>query len=603
MKISYNWLKRYIKELPSKDELANIITFKICELEGIEDLPNGDTVFDIKILPDRAHDLLSHRGVAREIAGLLGCDFLDSPHNSLESVPTSLQIELNSPLCRRYIGRIVRNVKVGPSPKWLVEHLESIGQRSINNIVDITNFILFDTGQPIHAFDLDKLESKKIIVRNAREGERVELLGERIGNFIKERSFELKENNLVIADEKDILALAGVKGGKKAEVGINTKNILLEVANFDSISIRKTARSFGIQTDAVKRYENEIIPDWCDFVMAEVSFLIAEICKDSSFEDVVDIYNQKIEERKVSFSREYISKILGVKIEDKEIEKILKNYNYNFSHQSDSWEIIVPDKRLDITGAHDMVEEIGRVYGYDKIIPALPAKIENQKDNIVWSNICLAKQKLINDGYKEVYTYAFTDKGEVEVMASASDKNFLRTNLLDGLSKAYELNRLNSPLLGLSEVKIFEVGAVFGDKGEEIHVAYMDKKNKVEMILNDFIVSNDLSQKYPFDFFKLSLSNKEFKIWSLYPFIYRDIAVWVPEDTNPETLVNIYKEFGGDLLVKEPMLVDKFTKEGRTSYAYRLIFQSYDRTLQDEEVNNIVNLVTDKIKSLGFEPR
>ncbi len=634
MKISYNWLKRYIKEIPKEEDLANLITFKICELESVEklpasaDRPNGDTVFDMKVLPDRAHDLLSHYGVAKEIAGILGVKLTASRNVLLESTNTSLKIEIESPLCRRYMGRIIRNIEIGESPLWMKELLESVGQRSINNIVDITNFILFDRGQPIHAFDLDKLESEKLIVRNAKAGEKITLLS--YENLGKERVVELNENNLIISDEKDPVAIAGVKGGTKAEVDKNTKNILIEVANFDPVSVRKTARVFGIQTDAVKRFENEIIPDWCDPVMNEVSSLILETCKGAELENIIDIYNDKKEERKITFSREYISKVLGVEIKDEEIEKILKNYNYTFSHTPGMWEVVVPKERLDITGSYDMAEEIGRVYGYDKIVPLLPDLKLNHKDNEIWANICIAKSKLIEDGYKEVMNYALVEKGEVEIMASASDKNFLRTNLLDGLNKSYELNRLNAPFLEISEIKIFEIGNVFlrsgsasaedyGGTKEEIRVAYVDKKNKVEMSLENFVREKISSEEHGYfltrKFLVLAPSRSQgsseetsrpqsiFKLWSNYPFMTRDVAVWIKNEKENEELYKILKENGGELLVKDPYLFDKFTKGDKTSYAYRLIFQSYDRTLSDSEINEIMDKIYNKISLNGWEIR
>lgn len=606
MLISYNWLKRYIKEIPNEEDLANFITFKLCELESVEKFPSGDTIFDMKILPDRAHDLLSHEGVAKEIAGMLGIEFLENSsgnyfsENSLNK--TNLQIDIQSPLCRRYIGRIVRGVEVGPSPKWMSDLLLSVGQRSINNIVDITNFILFDTGQPIHIFDLDKLESEKIIIRNAKDGEKVELLGEKVGNLIKERNFELKENNLVIADEKDILAIAGVKGGKKAEVDSNTKNILIEVANFDPVSIRKTASYFRIHTDAVKRYENELTSNICDRVMDKTTSFVKEFCPNAEVQEYVDIYKTKQEKRTVKFKTSYICKILGTEIKDEEIEKILKNYNYEFFHQADWWDVLVPDKRLDITGGHDMAEEIGRVYGYENIEPKIPELNLNKKDNEIWRKICQAKTKLIIDGYKEVMTYSFTDKGDVEIMASVSDKNFLRTNLLDGIMRAYEQNRLNAPLLDMNEIKIFEVGTIFTNKGEEIHVAYCDKKNKIEMKLEEFI------KNIPeFENLGVSIDYKlqalDFSPWSMYPFIFRDIAVWVPNEFGIDKVYKIIKENAGVLLIKEPYLFDKFTKEGRTSYAYRLVFQSQVRTLKDEEIEEVIQRIYKKLQDLGLEIR
>ena len=617
MLISYNWLKSYIRELPDVDKLTELITFKLCEIESVEKLPSGDTVFDLKILPDRAHDLLSHRGVAYEIAGMLGIEVdTNSLHNSFaqvlgrggrepvpdhsqkdnasefEEIHTNLQIEIQSPACYRYMGRIVRGVKVSPSPVWMVKYLESIGQRSINNIVDATNIILFGIGQPIHAFDLRKLDSDKIIVKNAREGDELELVGS------EKLKVKLKESDMMITDGIKNLAIAGVKGGLDSGISDNTTDILIEVANFDSVSVRKTARRLGVQTDASKRYENGLSPILCDLAMGEISLLIKEMCLGAKFEEVIDIYKVKPEERRVTFSGDYISKVLGIKIPDDEIEKILKNYNYEFSHESDLWNIVVPQLRLDITGPHDMVEEIGRIYGYDRITPELPNKNINAKDNDTWVKICSAKFHLINAGYKEVMTYVFVDKGEVEIMASASDKNFLRTNLTDGLNKSYELNRLNAPLLDMKEIKIFEIGTVFKKDHEEIHVAYRDKDSIIEMSLDEFIkdkILQDISQQ--------TAPKGLFKSWSLYPFICRDIAVWIPEDTGKDILENIYKEMGGNLLIKDPILFDQFTKEGRVSYAHSLVFQSYEKTLTDDEIKIIIDKIYVRIKDMGWEVR
>jgi len=245
MKISYNWLKWYIPTVPEVEKLQSLLTYHLCEVEGIEK-KEDDTILDINILPNRAHDLLSHLGIAREVASLLNIEFKDPVpmYKIPETVSTNLKIDIQTDKCNRYMGRIVRNIKVGPSPEWVVKHLESIGQRSINNIVDATNLVMYDCGQPCHAFDLDKLASEKLIVRMAKEGETITTLDN--------KEVKLSENDMVIADEKNVLAIAGVKGGKLAEVDQNTKNILIEVANFDSVSVRKTSKKTGIQTDSSK---------------------------------------------------------------------------------------------------------------------------------------------------------------------------------------------------------------------------------------------------------------------------------------------------------------------------------------------------------------
>ena len=600
MLISYNWLKKYIKNIPSAEELENLITFKVCEIENVEKLPSGDVLFDLNVLPDRAHDLLSHRGVAKEIAGLLGLLFEDGKEEEIKGEPTKLEIEIKSPLCRRYVGRIIRNVEIGTSPDWLIKLLESIGQRSINNIVDITNFILFDSGQPVHAFDLNKLVSPKIIVRQANAEEKINLLS--FDDKEENRLTLLSQEDLVISDEAKALAIAGIKGGEGSGVNPKTIDILIEVANFDPVGIRRTARKLGIMTDAVKRYENEISPNICLRVMNQISSLIKETCPQASFEEIVDKYQQKKEDKKVYLERDYVSQLLGINITKEEIEKILNNYSYDYNPSQNGWEIMIPDERLDIDGPHDLVEEIGRVYGYDKIEPVLPKVEQQEKDDTIWQNINIAKNKLIKDGYKEVLTSVFRDKGKISILAAASDKSFLRDNLTDGLRESIDLNIKNLPLLNLDEVKIFEVGTVFLKDKEEIRVAYGDKKSITEKPLLEFVKGIE-SEEYDLVFNKDSQENNYFEAWSVYPFITRDIAVWVSKETDPNILVNIYKDFGGQLLAREPKLIDKFAKEDRVSYNYRLVFQSKEKTLTDAEIAPITEAIYTKLNQMGFEIR
>ncbi len=639
MKISYNWLKAYIPEIPEPHRLADLFTYHICEVESVTECtsPTGtkkekDWIFDLGILPNRAHDLLSHHGVARELSGLLGIRYNDPSllYKTPASKTTDLKINIKNDKCRRYSARIVRNVKVGSSPEWIIKRLESIGQRSINNIVDATNIIMYDCGQPAHAFDLRKIQNNSIEIGFAKEGDELKLVG-RDAIVVK-----LKNSDLIITSGGVNLGLAGVKGGADSGVTDDTIEILIEIANFDPTSVRKTARRIGQLSDSAKRFENDLSPSLCDAGMLELSGLLLEIFPNAVFEDVVDVYPQKQIEKNVSFSSEYISKILGIKIEDQEIEKILKNYSYEFSHQSDWWEVIMPPTRLDLVNKEDMAEEIGRILGYDKVLPILPKTTFVPNANDVYSKMIQVRNKLMNDGYREVMTYAFTNTGEVEVLASASDKKFLRTNLSDGLKQSYELNKLNAPYLGLDEIKIFEIGTVFNKNGEQINIAYANKKEVVEKNLEDFTAKSEQENskasqeqknlaalpslrglRHGQDFSipaSLNLDSQYFKMWSLYPFITRDIAVWAPEGTKPEILSEIYKEFGTELLQGEPKLVDTFTKparphdegaggESKTSYAFRLIFQSYDRTLTIEEVNGIVSKITEKLSSLDYEVR
>jgi phenylalanyl-tRNA synthetase beta subunit len=616
MKISYHWLKWYLPELPNADKLSDIFTFHVCEVDGIEKLENGDAIFDLKVLPDRAHDLLSHQGVARELAGLLGLTYNDPRplYTIPEAEPTKLTIAVESDKCRRYMARVVRNVTVGPSPEWLIERLASIGQRSINNVVDATNLTLFDCGQPVHVFDADKITNYELKIKNAKDGEKLTLLDG--------KEIELTESDLVIADEKgNLLALAGIKGGKYAEVTSETKNIIIEVGNFDGTTVRKSAKRLGLFTDALKRFENEVPLTKAPFGMMEVSSVIAGLSEGAVFEEIVDIEKEVYQEQKVSFSLEYINQILGLTLISSDIEAILKRYGYFYEYNNDIFSVVVPEGRTDISGPHDMAEEIGRVIGYDKVVPLLPKIDFLPKVNETYYKILAVRKKLLGEGYSEVMTYGFTSAGDVEVLASASDKKFLRNNLIDGLKASVTLNQANAPLLGEDTVKVFEIGTVFLSGKEEIHVAYGDKKEITEITLEEFCEKNSIvtsdtygdllppclperqASNLPTGEEGSHLPPNSFNMWSLYPFITRDIALWVSKEISSDAIIETIKKFGGPLLVREPRLVDEYHKDDKTSYAFRLVFQSDDRTLTDIEVNELMNGIQNELEKQGFSVR
>jgi phenylalanyl-tRNA synthetase beta chain len=623
MKISYNWLKAYVPQIPPPDKLAEVFTFHVCEIESME-VVGDNTVFDLKVLPDRAHDLLSHYGVAKEIAGLLNIPFVDPTqyYKVPEAQPTKLTIEIEDDRCRRYMGRIVRNVKVGPSPEWVVKYLESIGQRSINNIVDATNLVLFDIGQPTHAFDAKKIETEsdgtqKIIVRNIiHPVEGVTLLG-------TDAYLTLKNDELVITSgPRDggsaVLAIAGVKGGRKAEVDANTTDIVLEVANFEPVTVRKTARRLGLLTDAAKRFENDVTPELAPFAMLELSSAIAQMCPEAIFEEVVDVQPEISEFttqlHKIYFTTKDISKILGIEVSADQIENIFKQYNHIFSRQDDDFTLTPPSNRSDITIVPDVADEIGRVIGYDtipSILPDISKAVKTANGDVAGfsaklsdtsAKIMLSRAHFLQSGFSEVMTYAFRKKGEIEVAYAAKDKSALRTNLKDGLKEAYDLNVKNAALLEMDEIKLFEIGTVFpkdGTEDEEIHVAWADKKGVQECTLDEGTKDHPAEMYiYPDP-----IQIKKFKNWSPYPFIVRDIALWVNEGTDPETVAATIRENAGDLVVAGPRLFDTFTKDGKTSVAFRTVFQSNDKTLTDTEIEPIMQKVTEALKGKGWEVR
>jgi phenylalanyl-tRNA synthetase beta chain len=589
MKISYNWLQEYFEEkLPAPEVLAELITMHSFEIDSINKSEN-DAILDMKVMPDRAHDCMSYWGIAKEVGTLTGLDVkpMIFPVEGDEAVTTSKLIKLkieDENKCRRAMKRVAIGVEIGPSPLWLKNRLESVGQRSINNIVDIANFVMLETGQPVHTFDLAKIKGE-INIRSAKPGEKVKTLDG--------KEFTLDESMLVIADDEKALDIAGVKGGANSGITDDTQNVLLSACNFDPIMIRQTSKKLGLRTDASERFEKEISPALAEIAMDYLSFLVKEIAGGYLASDVLDFYPNKKEAPGIHISEDEINKLLGIKIKGKEIEEIFSKLRFEFEKKKDSYVVTPPIERLDINMKEDIAEEIGRIYGYEKIPAVVPVDTEIKAHDGNFLKIAQARQQLLSEGYSEVYTYTFQNKGKIELANPlAEDKKYLRSNLTDGLKESINLNIKNIALLDADEVKVFEVGTVFTKDSEQINVAYGDKKEVKEMKLEEYIkdIPKDLE-------FKQSDKDVKYRPISIYPFILRDIAVWVPENENPDKLLNIIKDNATELLAREPKLFDKFSKEGRTSYAYRLVFQSEKATLTDEEINKIMSKISSEISS------
>ncbi|MCC7436355.1 phenylalanine--tRNA ligase subunit beta [Candidatus Nomurabacteria bacterium] len=522
--------------------------------------------------------------MAREIAGLLGLTFTSYPLPDLPSTKPNIKVEVQNDKCLRYIAVEMKDVKVAPSPDWLKEAIEAVGIRSINNIVDATNLILLDDGQPVHAYDADKIDGG-IVVRLAHEDEQITTLSD--------EKKDLNQTDLVIADYLGPLAVAGIKGGKSAEITNETKNIVIEVANFDPTTIRKTSKRLSLQTDASKRFENGISEEIAYDAARHVVGIIQKVA-DGEVAGVYDYYPKPQEHRVIEFSLEDITRLLGPSISEKDIEDMLNSYKYEFKKDGSKYILTIPPTRLDVTGHHDIAEEIGRYIGYNRIPTAQLPKF-GEPNSKEYQEIFATKLWLAQNGFREVMNYTFTKKGDVYIAYGAKDKSALRSNLSDGLKESYEKNKLNASLLGLDSIRIFEIGTIFLKDKEEIRVATCDKGVFEELSIQDFI------EKYKIDSsknFNLQLSfSKSFKPWSIYPYITRDIAVWCSGTDSQQKLEQMITEFAKNYCVREPVLFDRFEKDGRTSVAYRLVFQSYEKTLTEEEVENWFFELTTKIKA------
>ncbi len=644
MQFSYNWLKRHFSEtLPAPEIIENDLIFKAFEVEKVEGLASGDSIFEVKILPDRAHDCLCHRGLARELGAILNLPLsrpvvlADLKEDS--SLATKVRVE-EERLCRRYLAREVAGVKVGPSPKWLSDFLESIGQRSINNIVDGANFVMFDLGQPLHAFDADKV-SGEIVVRLAKASEQITTLDG--------REIKLDEQTLIIADSVGPLAIAGIKGGNRAEVGSDTKRIILESANFDPVSIRKTSQRLSLRTDASKRFENELPRELTLEAMIALSQLLAQVAGDSlAFGPITDSNPVEQSKRKISFCPAKLAKRLDVEISAEEQIAILARLGIETSGSGDELIAEIPYWRLDLERAENLLEEIGRLNGYDKITPKLLPKLASsqaleQSGDINFKLANQLREILLSAGFSETYGYALTDSGDIALANPlASDKAFLRQDLTTGLIKKIKVG-LNHLLFDDEPIKLFEIGRVFSSQaGDELRIAIglgcrkKNKKTNLEEKLEDIckVVAPLVSKKN--GFYKsddnlllvveflwptevaeqkiidanlksfLTTSNFTYQDYSPYPRIIRDVAVFVPVEVEPSLVGEIISRTVGKLLSEGPVLFDQYQKAGETkkSLAFRFALQAQDRTLLDEEANQITNQVIEALEqNNGWEVR
>ncbi len=631
MKFSYTWLQEYFDTpLPSVADVSRTITMHAFEIDGTE-AHGDDTILDIKVLPNRSHDCFSYHGIAREIGALL-----DVPTNIPDVHPKtdggvstvdklSLTVE-NSKLVPRALKRYVEGVTIGESPDWLKAKLAAHGQRSINNVVDATNLTMWETGQPVHAFDFDKLaDGKKLTVRAAREGEMITTLDG--------KEFALDPDVLVISDSEKALDIAGVKGGSVSGVDVTTTRLVLSACNFDPINIRKTSKKLGLRTDASIRFEQGISPELAGIAMERLSALVEELAGGKVAQDVVESYPNKEDLSVVSVALSEINTALGTTCSGEEVTGYFARLGFVHEVKGDTFVVTIPAPRIDIRIKEDLIEEVGRLKGLEAIpstqlsddgfVPAVN-KTEYYK--------AVVRRALVDAGFSEVSTYAFQKKGEIEVANPiADDKKYLRGSLTDGVTAAIEMNKKNKPLLGTDMVRIFEIGTVFAKDSEEQEIAIaaekpaeLDrgcaavaqalgvditwKKNGGLAIasLTDVIESLSTPDSYG-DLPRLP--NMTFVPISIYPFILRDIAVWVGGEGDKDTRIQGYKDLedvimshAGKLLARLD-LFDTFTKEGRTSYAYHIVFQSNEKTLSDVEVSEIMKKIEDEIRGKGWEVR
>ncbi|MFA5838366.1 MAG: phenylalanine--tRNA ligase beta subunit-related protein [Candidatus Paceibacterota bacterium] len=800
MLISYKWLQEYFDKparqlaggkFPKPEEIKNALTMHSYEVsEILKD--KDDFIFDVDILPNRAHDSLSYFGIAREIGMLFDLktkfpdlDKLQADKSLKSSDFLTLKIE-NPNECRRATKRLVVDVRVKESPDWLKEKLSKFGQKSINNIVDATNFVMMETGQPVHAFDFDKLatgknDKKNISIKLAEKAEQITTLDE--------NHYVLDENVLVIHDGEKPLDIAGIKGGIDTGIDEKTKKIVLSVCSFNPKSIRRTSKKLGLQTEASKRFEADVSSELVYTAMQRLSQLVSELSGGKVSEEILDEYPRKSNPYKIGISIDEVNKILGTEIREKEFEKILdklgfeykkikplneikklisqvegKPYKFGssvsfdapnyfdcssltaylfaqagiqiprvsvdqyvfgkeiseneakfgdivflntrngkihyetvdfikgtkvkegvdhcglclgdgkvlhtsrfngnkvdiqniennlsfktivgyrrFTDNEERYVLTIPYYRNDLRIKEDLVEEIGRIFGYENVSYDLPKKDSEAKKDKIFYYSNLIKNFFVSEGFSEVYNYAFVNEGEIELLNPlASDKKYLRDTTKKQLRNSIFFNYKHSDILALNEIKIFEIDKIYKREKETLCLSFgikFKKENLKEYLFNIKEKLRKILNKEEFDhteygefydevIFEIDIdklieklpevnsyeklfkefsenykdTNKKYKNISQYPFVLRDIAVWVPIKTESGEVLALIKQNSGELLMQSK-LFDEYKKDNKVSYAFRLVFQSQDKTLTDDEVNEVMKKIENKIIKKGWEVR
>jgi phenylalanyl-tRNA synthetase beta chain len=596
MTISRHWLSKFFDaELPSAETLDRALTFHAFEIDGITKV-GDDSVLDVKVTPNRGHDCLGYRGIAKEISAILK---LPLTHDPLAQKPDlslkapNVEVLINEPvLAPRYIAGVIEGVKVGPSPEWLKRNLEVMGQRSINNVVDATNFVMFNLGQPLHAFDATQLMARDgkyvISVRRARAGEKLTALDQ--------KEYILADSMLAIVDANadTPIGVAGVKGGLPAGISEETTNIILESANFNSVSVRRTAQGLKLRTDASARFEQGMSPELAAYGMRAAVDLIIKLAG-GELKGFVDAYPEPQKESRVSVSLSKINAVLGANLTNADVADVFTRLGLAYKEEGGMFEVVAPFERQDLVIAEDLVEEVGRIVGYEQVPATLLPMTAVPEQNKNFTSAERSREELVALGYSEVFTSVFADQGERAVLNKVdSVRPYLRANLLQGLTEALEKNKQNRELLGLTEVKLFEIGTVWKGGQEVLMIGTVTEKQKAT---EKPLEITDI----PADNLPLSTTDR-YKTFSRYPYIVRDIAMWTPQGTNEAEVQDLIKKEAGEL-AQNLWLFDRFEKEGKASLAYRIIFQSFDRTLTEADANAATEKVSAALKAKGFEIR
>ncbi len=473
MLASIQWLRALCSFEEDAEQVANALTARGLTVDAV--IPSaGDTALELDI-PANRPDCLGHRGVARELAAAFGRPLLPpapAPAPGGDSIEGRVRVEIEDPvLCPRYSARVVRGVRVGPSPDWVVRRLEACGLRSVSNVVDASNLVMLELANPIHFFDLARVPGPAIVVRRARDGERLRML-----DGVERK---LEPEMLVIADRERAIALAGVIGGAETEIGGETRDVLIEAAYFEPSSIRRTARRLGVATDASHRFERGVDPEGVPLAQELAVKLLAELAGGTPAPGIVDVYPEPVVRPALTLRPGRIAALLGYAPAAGEIGPALEALGLQVAPASDgTLRVGIPSWRVDLTREADLVEEVARHLGYERIPSTVGASAVPLQDQPARESLSVeerARDVLAHQGFLEAFNYAMIgadeDVGFVAESARpalplenpiAEPLSHLRRSLLPGLVRSADYNLRR----GAGDVRLYEVGRVFLPRGE-----------------------------------------------------------------------------------------------------------------------------------------
>ena len=637
MKFSFNLIK---KLAPGKYDKALLV--EKLNLHSFEAVDAGGDVLEVSVPPNRFSDAASHLGLAREASVIFGVK-LDDPaaqaikfdHKDQGIFRVNIK---DKDLCKRYLAAYAAEVKVGPSPEWMKNVLETCGLRPINNVVDIMNYVMLETGQPLHAFDADKV-SGGLVARRAKNKESI--------ITIDNQDFELDNNILVIADAKNVLAIAGIKGGKLSEISAKTKRILVEAANFDGTAIYKASAALKLKTDASVRFSHNLSPELARIGMFRTLSLLKELAG-AEIHPPVDVYPKKQKSDILRIDADEINNLIGAEFKIKEIAAILEKLGFK---KKAAGKFETPLIRPDIENIEDVAEEVARFEGFNNLKPVAPSVALGvaQEEEII-----LLKDRIrnvaVSAGFDEIYSYSLVSEEETKTAPAeifgvsdavelanpmSGQAAVLRNNLASGLAKALKEN-----LRFFEEVKIFEIGRIFGKTKNGVKetnilgVALSGKNAVLELkgfidylfrklgIVDYFLPELNLKNKLvklneslrietgdhhvlgylgtlegmrgavlEIDLEKLLKAvdeEKEYEPLSKYPSIIRDISILVDDSARVGDILDLIQRVSPKW-VDDVDLIDWYQDEklgeNKKSLTFRIVFQADDRTLTDSEVD------------------